>query len=81
VPVSVPPGTARALALAWGFGWRVGAGLLLGYYLDLWMGTSPLWLLIVTLGSFVASVGEFIRVSRQETERWHDDESGGGSPP
>ena len=67
MPMSIRPETARALALAWGFGWRIGAGLVLGYYLDLWMGTSPLWLLVVTLGSFVASVTEFIRLTRAET--------------
>lgn len=77
----IRPDTARALALAWGFGWRIGAGLVLGYYLDLWMGTSPLWLFVVTLGSFVASIVEFIRVSRHESEHWHDGEDGEGAAP
>ena len=62
--MTIRPETARALALAWGFGWRIAAGLVLGYYLDLWMGTSPLWLFVVTLGSFVASITEFIRLGR-----------------
>jgi F0F1-type ATP synthase assembly protein I len=80
VAVGVRPSTAKALALAWGFGWRIVAGLALGYYLDRWMGTSPLWILVTTLGSFVASITEFIRVSRDETaERAR--ERGEGSAP
>jgi F0F1-type ATP synthase assembly protein I len=64
VALTIRPDTAKALALAWGFGWRIAAGLVLGYYLDVWMGTSPLWLFVVTMGSFVASVTEFIRLSQ-----------------
>lgn len=72
MPMTMRPETARALGLAWGFGWRIAAGLVLGYYLDVWMGTAPLWLFIVTMGSFVAGVSEFIRLSRSEVERTRD---------
>ena len=70
--MTIRPETARALGLAWGFGWRIAAGLVLGYYLDLWMGTAPLWLFVVTMGSFVAGVSEFVRLSRSEVERNRD---------
>ena len=74
--VTIRPETAKTLGLAWGFGWRVVAGLVLGYYLDRWMGTSPLWILVTTLGSFVASITEFIRVSRREVEQRAREEEG-----
>ena len=66
--VTLRPESAKALALAWGFGWRIVAGVVLGYYLDRWMGTNPLWILVTTLGSFVASITELLRVSRDEAE-------------
>ena len=78
--VTLKPETAKTLGLAWGFGWRIGAGLLLGYYLDLWMGTSPLWLFVVTLGSFVAGVGEFIRLTRASSSSRKGD-AGDPRPP
>jgi F0F1-type ATP synthase assembly protein I len=58
------PKSAQALGLAWGFGWRVAAGLLLGYYLDRWLATPPLFLIVFTIGSFVVGVLEFLRISR-----------------
>ena len=78
--MTIRPDSARALALAWGFGWRIGAGLLLGYYLDLWMGTSPLWIFVVTLGSFVASITEFIRLSRVDASRARRSDDDASSP-
>jgi F0F1-type ATP synthase assembly protein I len=74
------PDTTRALALAWGFGWRIVGGLVLGYYLDRWMGTSPLWILVATLGSLVASITEFIRVARDEAEHRASEKGEGPAP-
>lgn len=53
--------TSQVLGLAWGFGWRVGAGVLMGFYLDRWIGSSPLFLVVFALGSLVAGVAELIR--------------------
>ena len=39
-------GKAEALAVAWSLGWRIAAGIILGYYADIYLGTVP-WL---TLG-------------------------------
>jgi len=57
------------LGLAWGFGWRVVAGVLLGFYLDRWLGTSPLLLVVFALGSLIASVVELIRASAIDADR------------
>ena len=55
--------TSQLLGLAWSFGWRIGAGVLLGFYLDRWLGTSPLLLVVFALGSLVAAVAELIRAA------------------
>jgi F0F1-type ATP synthase assembly protein I len=39
-------GKAEALAVAWSLGWRIAAGIIIGYYADKYLGTVP-WL---TLG-------------------------------
>lgn len=55
--------TSQVLGLAWGFGWRIGAGVVLGFYLDRWVGSSPLFLVVLALGSLVAGVAELIRAA------------------
>ena len=55
--------TSQVLGLAWGFGWRVGAGVVLGFYLDRCVGSSPLFLVVFALGSLVAGVAELIRAA------------------
>jgi len=42
----------EALAVAWSLGWRITAGILIGYYADAWLGTAP-WL---TLGFSLAAL-------------------------
>lgn len=38
-------------ALALGIGWSVAAGAVIGYYLDGYLGTSPLFTLLLTVGA------------------------------
>jgi len=59
---------ASALALAWSLGWRVAAGILAGYYLDGWLGTSPLLTLGLSLAALVSAVRAMILVS-EDTQR------------
>ncbi len=49
------------LGLAWGFGWRVAAGLLIGSYADAHLGTEPALTLVCVLASFVLSVWQLLR--------------------
>ena len=66
-------GNTRALALAWGLGWRIAAGILIGYYLDGWLGTSPLLTLLFSLAALASAVRAMIAVSREEEgEDSHD---------
>lgn len=61
--------TSRVLGLAWGFGWRIGAGVLLGFYLDRWVETSPLFLFVFAIGSLVAGIAELIRAAAADARR------------
>lgn len=53
-------GTAQLLALAWGLGWRIAAGIILGYYADVWLGTSPWLTLALALTALVSGVRQMI---------------------
>lgn len=43
-------------ALGTEFGVTVVAGVFVGYYLDDWLGTSPLLMLVISLGAFAGSI-------------------------
>jgi len=62
-----PSGSTQALAIAWSLGWRVAAGILVGYYLDQWLGTSPWLTLAFSLAALASSVRAMILLSRART--------------
>ena len=62
-----PRGSTQALAIAWSLGWRVAAGILVGYYLDGWLGTSPWLTLVFSLAAFASSVRAMILLSGEPT--------------
>jgi hypothetical protein len=49
-------GTAQLLALAWGLGWRIAAGIIIGYYADLWLGSAPWLTLLFSIAALVSGV-------------------------
>lgn len=49
-------GNLELLGLAWSFGWRIAAGVVVGYYLDLWLSTTPLFTLVFAIAALVAGV-------------------------
>jgi len=53
-------GTAEALAIAWSLGWRIAAGIILGYYADKYLGTTPWLTLVFSLTALIASVRSLI---------------------
>lgn len=64
-----PARTAAAyalMALAWGFGWRIAAGVLLGYWVDEYLGTSPWCMLGFALGALVGSVRQMLALARRD---------------
>jgi F0F1-type ATP synthase assembly protein I len=54
--------STQALALAWSLGWRIAAGLLLGYYADEWLGTAPWLTLLFSIAALVVGVRAMIAV-------------------
>ena len=61
-------GSTQALAIAWSLGWRVAAGILVGYYLDGWLRTSPWLTLLFSLAAFTSSVRTMILLARKPGE-------------
>ena len=47
---------SRHGALALGMGWSVAAGAIIGYYLDSYLGTSPLFTLLMTVGAMSGAI-------------------------
>jgi F0F1-type ATP synthase assembly protein I len=43
--------------------------VVLGFYLDRWVGSSPLFLVVFALGSLVAGVVELIRAASTDARR------------
>ena len=58
----------RLGALALGVGWSVAAGAVLGYYLDNYLGTSPLFTLLLTVGAMSGAIYILI-VTLQRSEK------------
>ena len=56
---------ARFVALGTEFGFTVVAGVILGYYLDDWLGTGPLFLLVGTIGSFFGAVYRMLQMLKR----------------
>ena len=57
----------RALELGIQFGACVLVGMGLGYYLDRWLGTAPLFLLIFMLFGFAAGLRTLLRFARDSS--------------
>lgn len=54
-------------------------GLAVGYYLDDWLGTEPLFLLLGVLGALVGTVSHLVVLSRRldRLRRAEEDDAGG----
>jgi F0F1-type ATP synthase assembly protein I len=61
-------GTAEVLGLGWSLGWRIAAGLVIGYYADQWLGSSPWLTLALSLAALVSGVRQMLVVLAAQRE-------------
>lgn len=61
----VDPRNVQAWGLALSFGWRVAAGVLLGYWLDGWLGTAPIMLTVFAIAALAGSIFDMLRASKR----------------
>ena len=60
-------GSTELLALAWSLGWRIAAGLVIGYYADLWLGSGPWLTLLLSITALVAGVRQMIALLNEQS--------------
>lgn len=46
----------RLMAFGLEFGFTVAAGVIVGYYLDGWLGTAPLFTLLISIGALAGAL-------------------------
>ncbi len=59
------PQAAQAWGLALGFGWRIAAGAIIGYWIDEWQGTTPIFITVLSIGALVGAVADMLRISKR----------------
>ena len=67
-------GSAELLALAWSLGWRITAGIVIGYYADVWLGTGPWLTLFLSIAALVSGVRQMIVLLGDQARSAHDSE-------
>ena len=60
---------ARSMGVAFTLFSELGAGLLIGWAADRWLGTSPIFLLVFGLGGIAVAMSTFIRGALKENAR------------
>ncbi len=68
-------GLGRALDLGMQFSFAVVIGLVLGYYLDRWFETEPVFLLIFMGFGFAAGIRSLVRFARDQSAASRDENS------
>ncbi len=58
-------GLGKALELRFQIGASVVVGVALGYYVDRWLGTDPVFLLVFMLFGFAAAIRTLLRFAQQ----------------
>jgi len=69
------PQAAQAWGVALSFGWRIAAGLVLGYWMDEWLGTAPIFITVGSIGALVSAVADMLRISKRGTTGDSDDDA------
>ena len=61
-------GSPQLIALAWSLGWRIAAGIIIGYYVDQWLGSAPWLTLVLSITALVSGVRQMLTVLNEERE-------------
>ena len=61
-------GSGQLMALAWSLGWRIAAGIIIGYYVDQWLGSAPWLTLALSITALVSGVRQMLTVLNEERE-------------
>lgn len=73
MPVRLNPEAAKAWGLALSFGWRIAAGVVIGYWLDNWLDTTPIFISVMSIGALVGAIADMLRISKADSKS--DEES------
>ena len=68
MPVRLNPEAAKALGVALSLGWRIAAGVVVGYWLDGWLDTTPIFISLMSIGALVGAVADMLRVSKADSK-------------
>ena len=60
--------SGQLMALAWSLGWRIAAGIIIGYYVDQWLGSAPWLTLGLSITALVSGVRQMLTVLNAERE-------------
>ena len=74
MPVRLTPQAAQAWGLALSFGWRIAAGVLIGYWIDNRFDTTPIFIMVLSIGALVGAIRGMLRVSSAAAQPPKDDE-------
>lgn len=50
------------------FGWRIAAGVVIGYWLDGWLGTTPVLISVMSIGALVSAVADMLRIAKKDSK-------------
>jgi len=60
------PAHLQLLAISWNFGWPVAAGVIIGHWIDDWLGSSPMATLVIGLGAMAGGVWRMIQLGKRD---------------
>lgn len=71
------PAHLQLLAVSWNLGWPVAAGVALGHWIDVRLGSSPAATLGLGLGAFAVAIRRILVLGREEIEERRREEDEG----
>ena len=57
----------------------VGGGVVAGYFIDRWLGTSPLFMLLLLFAGLFAGIRNFLRIAAKNDAKDNENHKDGGT--